>query len=218
MSFTVYVHISPSNKRYVGITSTSVEHRWGRMGKNYSQQPLFWRAIQKYGWDNLEHVIVAEGLSKDEACDMERQLIEQYHSNDRRYGYNLSEGGESTFCGVKHTKEWNAKISKALMGNRSRRGQRLSERERSLLSTRMRGNNYGAHRNITDDYRKRAVESQPNRAVIEQYTLDGELVATYRSVNEAHRVTGIWNIAEASRDGGGSRTSGGYIWKRRKGN
>jgi len=49
--------------------------------------------------------------------------------------------------------------------------------------------------------------------------LDGKLVATYRSINEAHRVTGIWNIAEASKPGGLCKTAGGFVWvSREKGN
>ena len=34
-NYTVYMHISPSNKRYVGITSTMIENV-GKMGKDIS--------------------------------------------------------------------------------------------------------------------------------------------------------------------------------------
>ena len=81
----------------------------------------------------------------------------------------------------------------------------------------MQGNTFGSMRHITDEYRRKALESQPNRNVIEQYTLDGMLVATYKSIKEAHRVTGIWNIAEASKPNGLCKTAGGYVWAR-KGN
>lgn len=50
-TWTVYMHISPSGKRYIGVTSkTNVEDRW-RNGKGYQKCPYFYKAIQKYGWE-----------------------------------------------------------------------------------------------------------------------------------------------------------------------
>ena len=207
------MHKSPSNKYYVGITNTSVESRWGKDGIRYNRQPYFYRAIQKYGWDNFEHIIIAENLSKEEACKMEVELIKQYNTNDSSYGYNVSIGGECTFAGVKRNPLWRSRISRALMGNRN--GVHIpSKEEREKKSVKMKGNRLGAYRRITDEYKRKALISQPNRCIIEQRTLDGELVAVFNSINEAFRSTGIWNIAEASRVGGRSKTAGGYVWVR----
>ena len=41
MSFTVYMHITPSNKRYIGITSRSTEERWGKNGCHYKDQNYY---------------------------------------------------------------------------------------------------------------------------------------------------------------------------------
>ena len=60
-NYTVYMHISPSNKRYIGITSTKIEERW-RNGKGYKHNKHFTNAINKYGWDNFEHIIIAKDL------------------------------------------------------------------------------------------------------------------------------------------------------------
>jgi hypothetical protein len=48
-----------------------------------------------------------------------------------------------------------------------------------------------------------------------QYTLDGQLVAEYPSVNEAERQTGIKhsNIVKCCNGVYGYKTAGGYIWK-----
>ena len=102
-NFTVYMHIAPNNKRYIGITRTSVNERWGRLGRGYRNQQLFWRAIQKYGWDNFEHIIVAENLSEQDAYKLEIELIAKYKSNIPQYGYNVSTGGENAGAGVHHT-------------------------------------------------------------------------------------------------------------------
>ena len=78
-SITVYVDHIPNNKVYVGITQKKVLSRWGKDGTGYKTQQLFWRAIQKYGWDNISHEIVAENLSKEEACQLEVDLIAKYN-------------------------------------------------------------------------------------------------------------------------------------------
>ena len=74
MGWSVYIHISPSNKYYVGITSKTPEERW-RNGFGYYTQSYFYNAIQKYGWDNFQHEIIAENLSGEEAKKFEIKLI-----------------------------------------------------------------------------------------------------------------------------------------------
>lgn len=96
----VYIHLFPNGKRYVGITSKSPKARWGR-GKGYKDRNIpICRAIEKYGWDNIEHIIVATGLAHEESCKMEQDLIKKYKTNISRYGndygYNLTDGGEGS--------------------------------------------------------------------------------------------------------------------------
>lgn len=47
--YTVYMHISPSGKRYVGITRQRPVARW-KNGRGYINNEYFYRAIKKYGW------------------------------------------------------------------------------------------------------------------------------------------------------------------------
>lgn len=118
--YTVYMHITPSNKYYIGITKQSVNDRW-KNGLGYSTQLHFWRAIIKYGWDNIQHIIVAENMSRKDACALERQLITTYKSKDPKFGYNCTDGGDGT-CGFSHknpkTKEWQDKIANANRGKK----------------------------------------------------------------------------------------------------
>lgn len=109
--YTVYVHISPDNLRYYGMTGRDVKVRWNN-GKGYIHNQYFYRAIQKYGWDEFKHEIVADGMTKAEACSMEEGLIAEYHTQDPRYGYNLSAGGECN----KLSQSTKDKISKANKG------------------------------------------------------------------------------------------------------
>ena len=98
--WTVYIHIVPKSisdydydKYYVGITSRPVEDRWGNNGIGYCGQP-FYNAIKKYGWNNIEHHIIAEHLTKEKACDLEIFLIKKLDCKINKYGYNATNGGD----------------------------------------------------------------------------------------------------------------------------
>ena len=92
-NYIVYKHTSPSDKVYIGITGRTVKERWGRNGTGYRECPYFWRAIQKYGWDNIKHEILYEGLTQEEACEMEIKLIAEYDATNPEKGYNDLLGG-----------------------------------------------------------------------------------------------------------------------------
>lgn len=97
-NFIVYEHINKTNgKRYIGITSQPLSRRWRKNGAGYKSCVLFYRAIQKYGWDNFEHNILYQGLSKQEAQQKEKEIIAKYQSNNPEFGYNLLSGGEHGF-------------------------------------------------------------------------------------------------------------------------
>ena len=59
-NYCVYIHTSPSGKKYVGQTMRNPEQRWGKNGIQYLNKkkekythPAFANAILKYGWDNI---------------------------------------------------------------------------------------------------------------------------------------------------------------------
>lgn len=89
-TYCVYIHIFPNNKKYIGITK-DIENRYGKDGKGYYTQPKMKRAIEKYGWKNIEHRILLDGLTKEQAEKAEREFIIAYDSI--RNGYNVSIGG-----------------------------------------------------------------------------------------------------------------------------
>ncbi len=91
-NYTVYMHICPSGKRYIGITKLKPEERW-KNGKSYKNCILFNRAIEKYGWQNIKHEILFTNLTKEEAENKEIELISYYKSNQKKFGYNIANGG-----------------------------------------------------------------------------------------------------------------------------
>ena len=115
--YIVYKHQNLTNgKVYIGITSTSLEKRSGSNGINYRNNTLFYRAIQKYGWDGFDHIVLFQDLSLEEAAEIERGLISKLRANDPQYGYNLSSGGESGHAGVVASAELRERISQRVSG------------------------------------------------------------------------------------------------------
>lgn len=108
-SYTLYKHTSPSGKVYIGITCQKPETRWNN-GKGYKHSPHFHAAIQAYGWENFQHEILAEGLTKEAAERAEIEYIARYDSTNRDKGYNADNGGST---GPKHTEQTRRRIGDA---------------------------------------------------------------------------------------------------------
>lgn len=109
-AYTVYMHTTPNGKRYIGITAQTVERRWQNgYGYAYGGNDYFFNAIRKYGWDNIKHEILFEGLTKYEAEEKEIELIAKYNTTSREHGYNHETGGYAT---PKHTEEYKCRMSK----------------------------------------------------------------------------------------------------------
>lgn len=110
-NYKVYKHTAPNGKVYIGITSQDPQKRWG-YGYNYRKQRYFFTAIKKYSWNNIKHEILYEKLTQKEAEDKEIELIAQYKSNNREFGYNIANGGKSRGMVSDETKKIISKIQK----------------------------------------------------------------------------------------------------------
>lgn len=107
--YTVYCHRNKINgKLYFGITSQPFEKRW-KKGKGYSGCIRFERAIQKYGWDNFDHIIIGEHFTKAFAELIEESLISFYETQGEA-GYNSESGG--------HTQRWSQEMKDKLSKTR----------------------------------------------------------------------------------------------------
>lgn len=137
-NYIVYMHISPSNKRYIGLTSQKVEDRW-RTGKGYRYNNHFFNAINKYGWNNFKHIIIAKGLDKDEAKWLEMELIKILDTTNPDKGYNILMGGQTNekennpFYGKHHSEETKKILSE------QRKGMTYSQETKDKLSAMRKG-------------------------------------------------------------------------------
>lgn len=90
----IYMHVNKINgKFYIGQTCNPYE-RWGRNGKKYQEDPYFWAAIQKYGWNNFYHYIIETNLTQDQANERESYYISILQAQNKNIGYNIAAGGK----------------------------------------------------------------------------------------------------------------------------
>lgn len=238
-NYIVYVHTNKINgKRYFGITKQSLSKRF-KNGEGYKHSSHFYNAIQKYGWDNFDHEIIASGLSKEEAQNIEIELIQKHNTQDKQFGYNISRGGEWH----EYSDEAKERVSKLFMGpGNPNYGHRLSEEQRKELSLRRRGVNApGYGKEISDEKRKKIsashtgetrskeMRNQISHTLKEHYKngagftgfgrpakkiLCVENNEIYNSIAEAARQLGIKNKSGISAAANGKmRTCGGYHWE-----
>lgn len=198
--YIVYKHKNNINgKCYFGITSQAPQRRW-KNGNGYYENEHFSRAIKKYGWDNFTHEIIAEGLTKEEACALEKTLIKTHHSNNPRFGYNKSSGGENPAEGTTMSAETREKMRE------SHKGLKKTEEQRKHMSeaAKKRGNGkngkYGSQCGKTGLVRQINIET-------------GETIAEYYGFYEMSRMTGFGIVPVRRAAYGTQRQSHGYKWE-----
>lgn len=207
-NYKIYMHIFPNEKTYIGITGLSLDDRWKNNGSGYKGQPLVYRAINKYGWDNIKHIVLEDGLSQDEARMLERCYIYMYESNDRKCGYNIARGGDG--CGM-HSSE-----SKELM-SLQRKGKKKSDKARENMSAAFLG------RVLPDDFREHLSKSRKGKPAIIDMTeykipvaqidlTTRAVINTFESICDAGLSTGVkaGHICECCKFK--RRQAGGYKW------
>jgi len=192
-SYCVYIHTFPNGKVYVGITCTAPERRWRADGSGYRKQPVIYHAIKKYGWENVNHEIVASNLTKDEACKFEMLLIDKLKSNRHEFGYNVDNGGQTSGS---HSPETLEKMRKSMLGEKNHNyGKDFSKETREKLSLSHKGKKTGA-------------DNPAAKSVMCIET--GEIFPTTVSAAKAANVS-RGTICSCLL--GRSKTAGGYHWK-----
>lgn len=112
--YKIYMYENIANhKKYIGQTCLSLSQRAGKNGIKYKNCIYFYKAIQKYGWENFSSIILEEGLTLEEANLKEQEYINLYNTQNENYGYNLRDAGSQGHL-ANSTKQ---KISNSIKGN-----------------------------------------------------------------------------------------------------
>lgn len=214
--YILYKHISPSNKVYIGITQQNPEKRW-QNGRGYKSNKYFWRAIQKYGWDNFKHEILYVDLTKEEAEQKEIELIAYYDSTKKENGYNIDNGGN---CIGSFSDEHRRNISKSLTGkvNLNLRGEKhpmYGKHHSEEIKKKISESRKGKGGFVLSEEHKKHLSKIHSKPVL-QYDSDGTFIKEWESAVVASKETGILRSDITSCCNNKIKTCGGFIWKHKK--
>ena len=104
-NYSVYQHVTPDGMYYFG-QSQNVEKRWEANGCHYkgtALQPY----IEKFGWDNIKHIVLFRDQTRENALFIENFLIETAREdgvciNKQRSGLVSKEEGYKQDCNQKY--------------------------------------------------------------------------------------------------------------------
>lgn len=98
MKYYIYKITNNINKKvYIGLTTTSVSQRWSvhkRYAKNNYKKHHLYQSMQLYGIDNFSIECIDHTDNIQKLGELERYYIKQYNSQNPKYGYNITAGGE----------------------------------------------------------------------------------------------------------------------------
>ena len=231
-TWTVYEHISPSGKVYIGITSqNNVNKRW-RYGTGYHECIIFQKAIDKYGWNNIKHEVLFANLTEEKAKSLEIDLIRHY--KNLGISYNITDGGDGTI-GRKFTEEAILKMKKSHKGKKlsesHKSNMRIAQLNRTIynISEKAKANikaglksyykTHDSHRkgiSLSEEDKYKCIIAQSTRKPIIQYDINMIIVAEYPSISNASKVTGftLSKISQRCKD---NRIYKNYYWRYKNG-
>ena len=161
---------------YIGI-SKNIKRSYSKEYRNKHWNNI----VNKVGYD-ID--ILIEGLTWEEACQKEIELIKQYGRRDLNEGalVNMTDGGEGIFNpsdevrskisethkgktssmkGKKHTEETKRKMTESQKGNKNSLGKKLSDETRKRMSE--------AKKKISDETKRKLSEAKKGRKLSEEH-------------------------------------------------
>lgn len=177
-NISIYRHIFPNGKVYIGQTCRKPEYRWNN-GRGYKSSPFIFNAINKYGWDNIEHQILFSNLDQLNADIIEEDLIYYYKQIGK--SYNLANGG-SVNRGWKMSDEAKEKL-RILSTGRTHSDEAKEKMRLSKLGEK--NPNYG--KSPSEETRQKiskAVKGKGTKKVMQIDSKSGEVVKIWDSETE----------------------------------
>lgn len=190
---------------------------------------MFFNAINKYGWDNIKHEVLFENLTKEQAEQKEIELIAIYKSNNKKYGYNIENGGNSKGKMSEAEKKKRSIIFqgknnpmygvKRFGADNPAYGKHWTDERKKEHSQKLKGRFEG---NKNPMFGKHHTEKQkalfsemfqgsknPNAKKV--FCVETKTI--YSTAKEAAKITGINNSSISQCCNGRNKTAGGYHWE-----
>ena len=213
--YCVYAHINKINgKIYIGQTGQEPNIRW-KQGYGYVGSSHFYNAIQKYGWDNFEHIILLSNLSLEDANYFEETLIKKLDTINRDKGYNLRFGATNNKMS-EETKEKMRRNHPRLSGEKHCwYGKHLSLEHRKKIGESNKGKIFSKEhkRKISESHANVKGINHPRIKKIIQYDTDGNFIKVWDYVKQITNELGIDNSSVIKVCRGKLKSAGGYRWK-----
>lgn len=223
-TWVLYMHINKINdKKYIGITCQDPVVRWGKNGNGYKGQ-IFFKAIQKYGWDNFDHKIIKTHLSKEEAVALEIQYIREYGSHISKHGYNVTYGGEGHLDNRVYQFDIHGKFLNIYNGvSEAARAVDIPNSNISFACTSLYkqagGYIWRYEKDVEDPYEfyKQIDPSKYDKLEpVYQFDMQQKYMASFKNAREASYQTGIISTSILDCCRGIYRHAGGYVWRFQK--
>lgn len=232
----IYLFVNKlNNKKYVGQTYNKYTDRW-TAHKNATDTFYFHLALQKYGWDNFDKYVLEQSnfcLNTSEEIESlkkwldsrETYYVKQFNSNNKKFGYNLTEGGTCLPKAIndyipKHLgkyveqydlddnliKVWNS--VKEIYTTTEFKNDGISQCSKEL------GDSYKGYKWKIYDKEKTIpkVEAVTKAKGVLQYDLTGKFIKEFGSSQDVQRQLGFTSSQIRSCCRGEYKTSKGYVW------
>ena len=229
--YIIYMYTFPNGKRYIGKTKRTLALRQQRDMSGYKRCGLLWKAIQKYGMENIRTDILFEADTTDkQASKIEQFYIELFRTNankyrDPAYGYNLTAGGEGLIDWKPSPERLKALQEQAHNLGKSRKGTHPSEETRLKQRIAKLGHKRGtmsnevkakisranSRENMSEETRQRKIASKI-QAVKATHKLTGEILI-FKSQQEAAEHFGVRDSAVSRWISGNRRPRAPYIFE-----
>jgi group I intron endonuclease len=167
--YTLYQHFCKVTKKsYIGITKQKPQNRW-KNGCGYDKGTHFGKAINKYGWNNFEHIILATNLTEEEAKQLEQTCIVVFETYGKD-GYNSTFGGDGTLgMSEESRKRQSEKLKGHIVSQETRekisktnKGRIISQEQREKISKANKG------REFSEEHRKKIGEANKSRIITKE--------------------------------------------------
>ena len=203
-TYLIYLHRNKINgKCYVGQTNQKPEARWGGWGQRYSDQEYFYRAIQKYGWDNFEHIILEENIPQEFVDEREIYWGGYYHALAPE-GYSLHLGSYTNHIESELAKNNRSEVSQKNWENEQYR-QKVIEGRKKMWEE------------ASDEIKTKMLANLDRTGIgglaKSKKVLCVETNIVYPSTREAERQTNVKHNNIANVCNGKRQTAGGFHWR-----